>query len=866
MSSQQSPPRVPYIKTASPLPPIRAMSLNPDPLIASFCSTSSYSHTMSPTRSASPTQSARSALSASRLPRTPPVQHLRTPPPTEIQPRKQSIYSSPLSTTRPTRTNSPSDNLSASSYLSASHSSGSSFYSHNRSQCSDGSSGYLLPPQTQPDADNPPYKPRRQSSRSLTMVRKPRRIKADPHKKDRRIKRPRDRRHKCRHKKTKPQQPQDQSHWWLPGCQVSPTAPEGFKELCPDRAGNYIPAKTPRGTTDTFGRILSRNKSRPISSVLTRRWSSVEVGAYKIHLPSILHARSASFIRSPGPITGSSKFPSTNLKGRFRSSTFTRDATDHDVIRTVREKLTLRKLPQETPASITLRRASGASGISETSTLVTGYSGRTIPRAQVPSYLRQRRPSAAYLITSQDIDSITELIEAKRPFDYIQVTPAPRWKKDSVSWTSSHNREQSTHEVIWRGGGSPQSGGPLTDEESPKLLLPTSSEPTPVECSHQRSYGIPGAHPATKDKGDAFDLKNANASINEWSWRSMPKDVPVIITSSDSESNELTPPPGGPWLVEPPKPITSRISVSNEDAASRPQSQHELRNAANSQTKSRPRFSTLAEPFSFPPLPARRTTSDWYSPLPEIDRDPRLQTSRSLYDLGLDMTCRLSAGATRTPTPNGSRKALLGCGDISRVPSVGFNSNYDLQQKKKIMPESRSSSLEAGLERTERRKSSIRIHPKAIARTGESLAVGNSIGASSGERRQSSTKVLQRVRTIDNRHKGERRASGRWRPPSICSPPQIPTLSELEAEDWRSAKTPQQQEQLDKIRTTHSDRIALLKDKGHPLLNADHVGIYGRFTGNVKKNPKEDCVQDCKPHTCDDCEIDPRTPSVDWIE
>jgi hypothetical protein len=241
--------------------------------------------------------------------------------------------------------------------------------------------------------------------------------------------------------------------------------------------------------------------------------------------------------------------------------------------------------------------------------------------------------------------------------------------------------------------------------------------------------------------------------------------------------------------------------------------------------------------------------------------------------MGLDITSAPAASNNTTPkvtpkaTPNVIRPAWLQSSDISRVPSVEFDPSYNVQDNKMIKPESRTSSFEIGPDANDRRKSSVRIHPKTTTRTGESFAMGNSIGVSSGERRRSSAKVLQRVRTIDNVHKGERPTSwGRWRPPSICPTPQIPSPSELEAESEESSndKMTRQQRQLETIRKSHGDRMAILKDRGPPLPKVDHVGIYGRFTGNTK-TVRKDCEEDCKPHTCEDCERDPRTPSVDWI-
>lgn len=937
-SPRTSPGDIPRIATIlhTPIPLPGDRSPSPDPLNASFCSSTSHSRTISSSRSGSPARSIRSGPTTTlNGPISPPVQLLRTPPPTDVQLTPLTSYFSPRSTMRQAQTNSPSDNLSASSYLSAERSSGSSYY-NDQSPCSHSSGELLSLPPMQPDADNPPYKARRQRSGSLTMIRKPRRARTDPHSQGTpdpsyKAKKRRSRKHRCKHRKLKPHNHQSESPWWLPERQISPTAPDGFKDLCVGRAGNYIPAKTHWGSTDTFGRILTASKSKPATPLLTRRWSSVEVGAHQVHLKSMIPAWSASFSKSPSVMTVSPQFPTPDLKGRYRSSTFTGGAIDHDIIRTVRERLTLRKVPAsqlETPASITLRRASGASAMSETSTLVAGLSGGVTPKAhaQAEGDVQQRRPSVTYLITDKDIDTITALIEAnlkrqhrdtrrrdarstsrspptsqrtrsptvtnkgllpsfspavsspvtavgitrpspvqKSPFEYLKVTPAPRGRTSVILRTNSQKSKESTHEVIWQGGGSPQSPGSMTDEEYFKHDRPSSSDPhTPNSGSPKQSCSMPGGQAATKDKGDAFDPHNATASINEWSFRSMSDDIPVIITSSDSESPEPVPP--GSRQLEHPKSFESRVSKPNK-YASPPQ---ERKNGNIHQRQPRPRFATLAEPVSFPRLPERQRTSDWYSPLPEMDSDPQTQTQRSLYGLGLDMTCGPGDPNTKTPSPKAPRKSLKESAETSRVTGADFDSDYDLQQNKEISTESRSSSFEIGADKNDRRKSSVRMHPKAVARTGETFATGNAIGSSTGERRRSSAKPPKRVRTItiDNAHKTERAGTwGKWRPPSICPTPRAPTPSELEAdrEDWLSPRTSLQQKQLDQVRTSHGDRLDLLKDKGPPLPKVDHVGIYGRFTGSPKKNPFEDCKEECKPHTCNDCELDPRSPSVDWI-
>ena len=826
-----------------------------------------------------------------------------------------------------------------------------------------------------------------------------------PYDKEHKRRRRNRRHHKCGQKKVKMHEHQNRSYWWLPaGCQVAPTAPSGQKQLCEGHAGHYIPRKTRYGNIDTYGRLPPESRSKPAPVVVTRRWSSVEIGAHQIVLESTLPLKSAT-----PQITTSSpqvdKFEPKMLGPRYRSSTFTRGAIDHDIVRTVREKLTLRKVPHEelaTPTSITLRRASGESGQQYRST----GTGESTPLARDRN-MQKRRMSTAYLITAEDIDSITELIEEnlKRNFDtygrydlhtssltppsqqrtpspcitskglvpthsfptelavtvagvqsastrpqsplnYLQVVPEGS-KKAAISRTYS---QKSVHEVIWEGGGSPRSArsaSSVADEDDGKrsaACFYTSEPPSPAKSSLSHQIARP-------DKGDAFDPKNANASINEWSWRCPQNEISVVVTSSDSDSNELSPECTGD-----PTKSSHTPAIPAPKAISRARARPPLRSAF-SETK-------LQDVVSFPPLAPRKKTNDWYSPLPPMEMSPPLATSRSLYDIGIDVT--FGPESSKTITPKSSQTSWVRSAEVSPSRSVWFNPDYEM----------RSRSPETNLDEQIRRKSVIKAHPNAFARTGDSSTVGSSLGASSGERRKSSTPSiqrarsprlcesaaarsligtgsserqysppqlrseslhprgrtrapfgdnvseresspffqsrrepspaisepvperppaahterrrsstsgLQRVRTIDNVHKGEHAPPSKWRAPSPCPTPRSPSPSEYmsEYEDAREllAGSPGLGTNITPARSGWSDRPSLIRAKVPPLPSIDRVGIYGRMTGGqgmprgdpCEAIPQselhvcEDCPTPGEPHVCDDCANDPRKPSVDWI-
>jgi hypothetical protein len=708
---------------------------------------------------------------------------LRTPPGPESQSRQDPSYFKPRhSHSRQTRTTSPSEHLPNPTCFSPGLSSSGSFHSSDfgHSGCSYSSSEFLTPPQGQPDTDNPPYKARQPSSESLTMARKLRKANTMPHDKEHKRKRRHRKHHKCGQKKVKLYQHQNRSYWWLPsGCQVAPTAPRGQKQLCEGHAGHYTPKKTRYGNIDTYGRLPPDLRSNPAPAVVTRRWSSVEIGAHQIMLESTLPLKPTTpQIRTSGSLVDD--FVPRMLSKPYRSSTFTRGAIDHDrdhdIVRTVRTRLTLRMVPGEklnTPESITLRRASGEGPGARQS----DETGEATPRARYHN-TEKKRYSAAYLITAEDIDSITELIEAnlrrnydsygnydrhaystppsqqttptsgvtgrtvvpsngyvnqsaaamtellptcpksRSPLNYLQVVPEGKTKNGTIPRTDS---QKSVHEVIWESGGSPRSLSSIADEDDPKHSVPCGSEPsTPSKITFQTS---PAFRP---DKGDAFDPKNANASISEWSGRCPHNDIAVVLTSSDSDSNDVL--LEGSTYSGPPKPGIGP-EMQAPKATPRTRARPPLRSAI-SETE-------LQDVVSFPPLTPRKKTNDWYSPLPpmEMDMSPPLSTRRSLYDIGIDVS--FGPSSSKTVTPKSSRTSWVRSTQVSPSRSIEFDPNYEIRCK----------SPRPHLEDYERRKSVIKAHPNATAHIGDISTAGSSLGTTSHVKRKSSTPSVQRPRS-----------------------------------------------------------------------------------------------------------------------
>ncbi|KAE8440534.1 hypothetical protein EG329_007261 [Mollisiaceae sp. DMI_Dod_QoI] len=938
MSSQTPPaPQINKPTSATPPPPDKPETgyFSPHPLGAG--------------RNATPGGTAISPLS---VPVTPPFSLLRTPP-AEPQSRQDGNYFSPQTQHRPSRltqTPTPSDNVSNSSCLCPS---GGSFHSSDigRSTCSGSSSEYLSPPLFQGDNDNPPYKPRRGSADSLTMIKRLGRAKTMPNKKDapKKSKKHHRKRRKCSHRKIKMHEHENRSYWWLPGCQVVPTAPRGLKDLCGEHGGQNTQFKF--RNTDLDRPLSTESGSNAIPVAVARRWSSVEVGAHQIisELTSPLRPAASTVLASPQ----SEVSPPMGPPGRrFRSSTFTRGTMDNDIVHTVRERLTLRRIASaslKTPASITLRRPSNVSSGSR-ATQTPGAtiesnepSGGATPLARLQGFLHQKRPSAAYLITSSDIDTITELIEENlrrnykkgsnnkstnasstsslsptvttkgvvvpqnfpdlaltvaeaqtrsaplyNPVDYLQVNKVKVGHKGEGN-LSRVLSQRSEHEVLWQGGGSPQSIDSSTTEDDEtkrsSYFDRSHGSSTPRDTFHRHDLKVQEDLPISGDRSHAFDPENANASINEWSLRCPQNDIAVVITSSDSDSNDNDGATRGNPFAQT---VQSHSLEESVQAASttKGRSKHKVQRSPRrglsegNLQKPRSRGLTLEDVFSFPPLPPRKATEEWFSPLPEMISNTTLSTSRSLYDIGLD--ANFGPLCSKTITPKASqgyfpRPAELSSPQVSPSESIEFKPGFSMRKKGVINNQqtkvglSQSESLGFKPDLEVRKKSVIKDHPTAVSRVAELGTMGSAIGSYGHERRRSSAVPgprIQRVRTIDNIHKGEHDSPpSKWRPPSAF--PSRKPSSPTEVERAKESRPPSPNPMRRWGTGGFLDRVSLIRDRSPPQPKVDPVGIYAQLTGARRATTLRDpCLLEdgpCQPHDCDDCSKDLRSPSVDWI-
>ncbi|KAH8665830.1 hypothetical protein BGZ60DRAFT_432013 [Tricladium varicosporioides] len=861
---------------------------------------------------------ATSAASPSITQRNSPVGLLQTPSST----KSQSYFTQRHRSNSPRYQHSPSsDNLSTPSQtgLSPKHSSagsqyssGGSVYSSNsgNSYCSNSSGEYLTPPRTEGDGEKPPYRPRRKSSDSLTLLRKTKRAKSVPHntaKASERMRRRRRRKQHCRHKEIFANEHQNRPYWWLPPT-VSPR-PNGLSRRssrnCKTPVSNMSLPVTPMTKgMEIRERIFPKPTSHPAPPVTVRRWSAAATPR-QMKFQSITQHGHNAFDLS---ILSLERARATLQKlSRYGSDEPRIPATvSPDIVQAIREKLTSRKLSVPylpIPASITLRRASGISTTTEPHgtepPLNTPGSVSDCSDQKISSDHSPQRPSETYLITSKDIDSITDLISTRyqmkvQPDIRIDVeTPTPSSSSrttrvpsitskgvfpstssvvSSTLTTAQAQRsfsrrrpmkspqklsmgrhlngdltkaetQKNLHEVIWQGGISPSVSDVTDDEDRFDCNFSSLfSEPTtPLNHPNQAPDGVFKTKYQFIETA-AFDPQNANTSIKKWSWQCRS----TRMASSDSDIGRQS---DGPQSSQ------SYAAAGRGFRSKKAPTDRVRRLPRSSRSESQ-----LLDVVSFPPLP-RRTTNDWHSPLPEIEMAPELHNSKCLYSIGLDITCGPSSCSSKTVTPKNSSPTFVRNTAIPKCPSVDFRPFYNHWSRNIV----RSSTTPltglcatTGKDHAPNMRETLDIHTKASPQTGISSETGQCIGLLPDKRRTSSTQSLQRVRTIDHKDKGSR--GGTWsqrRPPSVCPPP----VSESPSDHGSGAVTPVLDRQDSEFR-----RRELLRDKTPALPKVDHVGIYRQLTGGSARNGALNvCAQDCEAHFCEDCANDPRKPSIDWI-
>lgn len=264
------------------------------------------------------------------------------------------------------------------------------------SACSSGgstASAYLTPPEDQPDTDAPPYKARWSDSNSLTMLPKRDETMSPA---DRPLKKWAGQRKMTITFDPPKMVPLSREQSWH-----TDSSHTSRQEAC----NASVPSGKRKPSSKTPEELLKDLYSKAAPPIETRRWSSVKIGA-----KPLLYSRATTDSPRPGYSKG--------------SSFYRKVPSDMDLIEDVRAKLKTRKAPwiqMQTPATITLRRASGASHSSPSSLSPINWSPRRSPRSGSPSPSHEQfskvwrsadhRKSSAYLITGSEIESIARHLE-----------------------------------------------------------------------------------------------------------------------------------------------------------------------------------------------------------------------------------------------------------------------------------------------------------------------------------------------------------------------------------------------------------------------------------------------------------------------
>jgi hypothetical protein len=599
-------------------------------------------------------------------------------------------------------------------------------------------SNYLSAPQSQGDDDKPPYKARSPRSASLNMATGRVDHMINRGHKDRAEKRP------SKHKRRPLLENKDEneqayrenrcnSELCLPGCKKTSRPDTESDEDC-ERLEMFVKSigglkNTIKGPDEDLEDCSSQFMSKAAANITSRRWSSIGIGANEL-------PRRSSVVADP---TGDD-FANQSLK---RSKCYPHGPSSDEIMRVVRARLTFREFPAihlPTPASITLRRASG---------ITTGIGGglSTISKVDISrshlgqsEQLKEAHPSAStYLITTDDIDFITSLIQSG--FDIRRTTlPVPNRnaadpRKPSVTSQGllpqssvpadltttiadvhqssslpciSFNDSERRDSKLTKGGVRKLSrANPL--KNVPEVIWEDTGSPGSPSFSSKASSSSEGRYEVMDDSSDVWLLGQPAGSLHAV--------LPGNHRHKSSDNGDNSP--------------TSRVfqGVFKELTKEMPRAPRPFpeqtapdknieSQAMPGKRNSFPSISFRPDVVSFPPLPSRKFTSDWISPLPDMSK-PASGGGKCLYGAGIDAHVCASL-----KDPNTS--AL----DVGQGGAV---TEANEQQRRSPSPDSESHV---------RGKSANLLHPQVSARLGDRFKVGNAIGCSSGVRRKSSTRSV----------------------------------------------------------------------------------------------------------------------------
>ncbi|KAM3074364.1 hypothetical protein ACMFMG_002828 [Clarireedia jacksonii] len=649
----------------------------------------------------------------------------------------------------------------------------SSHFSSSAYTCSSESLSSWKPPVLYPV---PPYSPRRQSSESLTMI-KP------PHKRRKTIgiRQERKKKRKCQGtcdqgRRKKPlitmEECKRTAYWWLP---PSPVAPTGSK--LPKRAQKNLSQKS----KDLHKKVLM---SGAAPALVTRRWSSVEIGTKQLKLPPIMSKElmRESKRKKISPVFRNSIFSSNPIEERNRSSSFTTGAKYNDLMRVLHERLTVRKVsPTQTglPAAITLRRPSIATEHVSTAALPKSDSGAVSPFSErLSSTATQRPESETYIITKADIDSIAEYL--RQTFPEIRegdnkCTGLGATRGSSGGSLSPMSRSHSSLSFTNRGIvplASPALGQVQKyDVESDKARKSAVEEWDVGMMGSRQSIAKCAVHPETsvqpyrpilsskKSCRASAPQATSSRSLHEVIWEEQDSPHRQSCTSDEGHNHlhESISPNQSPGtslgaIEENFKTILQSFQQSNQNCSCpTDKASFDPTNARASITRwswqcepeeiggfslkvhpqprnpPQPSSPQKASVFSFPPLP-RKSTSEWNKPLPATEGEPSSNLSITaphpapLRKSLYDMGIDARTSPDEPDNPPSSSSS-------TRKHSIAMNLEHDNSWLNAINRPKSDNYLH------HKSKSIVKPHPMAPARSGRPSQMGCSLGSCTGARR-----------------------------------------------------------------------------------------------------------------------------------
>ncbi|KAI9746675.1 MAG: hypothetical protein M1818_000389 [Claussenomyces sp. TS43310] len=541
----------------------------------------------------------------------------------------------------------------------------------------------------------------------------------------------------------------------------------------------------------------------------------------------------------------------------------------------------------DTPATSTLRRVSGASSPKrrgKQSVTITNNRSGTLPEKNgSENWLHHTkvRPIVMHLVRGKDVREVMHQVKAilKMP-EEIQVSSVK--SPESTSGDRLARRPSVTQHGLM-----PQPCLPPDQAVTNENVSNIPSQPQLIITEVIDGHEEPRSSRSSQDSTWFHAIQTSLETADENSDSHMSLTVPVpshavspfhnlfdssgqSLAASDvddraTQDTRLRPHPMFQWSW-----TSSRDAMSSLPQSGAVTPSPSPRPPNNTPSKPTPPSSqSVSEVESFPPLKDRQRTSDWHTPLPDLDR------TDCLYNAGIDAhTGPLDASA--------------------HVPHIKIQLPQKSAAARHAPPDSSTSQTlrEPAVRAEPRRKSVILQHPEAQPRISDTLQVGASIGSSSRTRRrssatsartqteQASSKKTSPHERISGNKPGARLAWLRLLPPA--DPPLAP--AHLESQDGQGIGAQDRNrgttEISGKVKETRAGgkgrrRLSLIDEIAPMLSKVDRVGIYGAMTGTSNSDTSTargrlasvgyGAASESHPHQCGDSPTRDRQMSVDWI-